>query len=70
MVVDDMIFNLQAVEILLSEYDKYFQIHSFYQANDVLEFYNKEKNIDIILMDIDMPEKDGIKLVSEMLQID
>ena len=60
-IVDDNVFLQKAVAEKISFFDdlklKYTAIH----GNDLLEKLEKDKNIDLILMDIEMPECNGIE---------
>ncbi|MEZ4878220.1 MAG: response regulator transcription factor [Flavobacterium sp.] len=60
-IVDDNVFLQKAVAEKLSFFDdlklKFTAIH----GNDLLEKLEKDKNLDLILMDIEMPECNGIE---------
>lgn len=60
-IVDDNVFLQKAVAEKISFFDdlklKYTAVH----GNDLLEKLEKDKNIDLILMDIEMPECNGIE---------
>ncbi len=60
-IVDDNVFLQKAVAEKISFFDdlklKYTSVH----GNDLLDKLEKDKNIDLILMDIEMPECNGIE---------
>ena len=60
-IVDDNVFLQKAVAEKISFFDdlklKYTAVH----GNDLLDKLEKDKNIDLILMDIEMPECNGIE---------
>ncbi|WP_321778939.1 response regulator [Sulfurimonas sp.] len=65
LVVEDNFINQKLMNILLKEYDvKVFTASNGNEAVDMCE----KKNFDIIFMDIDMPEKNGIIATKEIKQ--
>lgn len=66
MIVDDLVFNVLALEAALSEFEEKFSIFTFYGAEESIAFYKERRNIDLIFMDINMPEKDGLLAAKEI----
>lgn len=59
-VVDDSVLMTQAIEEKLSFFEDLNLLRTFDRGSEFLEFASNHKYIDIILMDIEMPEMDGI----------
>ncbi len=71
MVVDDMIFNLQAIEFLLQDYGNYLNLYSFFESQECINFYKTTHvPIHLVLMDIDMPDKNGITVLNQLIEFD
>ncbi len=39
MAVDDMVFNIQAIEFVLEDYKNYINIHSYCDAESAIEYF-------------------------------
>ncbi len=63
LVVEDNLINQRLMQIMLKEYD--ISIHIASNGNEAVDAC-KESNFDIIFMDIDMPEKNGIVATREI----
>lgn len=67
LVAEDNPINLKLIETLLSQYK--LKIRSVVNGKEAVDAYDKEKNFDLVLMDIDMPVMDGItatRLIKEI----
>jgi DNA-binding NarL/FixJ family response regulator len=60
-IVDDNVFLQKAVAEKLSFFEDLILKHTAIHGNDLLEKLEKDKNLDLILMDIEMPECNGIE---------
>ncbi|MUP37216.1 PAS domain-containing hybrid sensor histidine kinase/response regulator [Labilibaculum euxinus] len=60
LVVEDEEVNFMLLEILLSEFDSKLKIIHAKNGKDAIDLYQKNKNIDLILMDMKMPVMNGI----------
>ena len=67
MVVDDDMRNIFALSSLLE--DKGMVVVSHDNGRDAVNALRLEKNVDVILMDIMMPEMDGIDTIKEIRKI-
>jgi CheY-like chemotaxis protein len=66
MIVDDLVFNVMALEAALSEFEEKFNVFTFYGAEESIAFFKETRNIDLIFMDINMPDKDGLFAAKEI----
>lgn len=66
LIADDDQFIRTVLKKLLS---KYADIHEVDNGNDVIEAY-KQYNPDIAILDIHMPEKNGIELIKDIFEVD
>lgn len=65
--IDDSDIIINLIQILLES--EGYSFSYAYNATDALDLI-KQKNFDLILMDIEMPEKTGVELLEEMKQLD
>jgi CheY-like chemotaxis protein len=68
LIVDDDIRNIFALSSVLEEYDM--KIVSAENGRDAINILKNQSNIDIVLMDIMMPEFDGIDTMKEIRTIE
>jgi CheY-like chemotaxis protein len=67
LVVDDDMRNIFALSSVLEEY--HMIIRSADNGRDAINILQQEENIDIVLMDIMMPEMDGMETMREIRKI-
>lgn len=70
-IVDDHNFLIQSIKDRLSFFDNFEVIHTANNGKQAIELIQHNSNIDLILMDIDMPEINGIqatKIIKEQFQ--
>lgn len=58
LVAEDNPINLKLIETLLSQYK--LKVRTVVNGKEAVDVYDKEKNFDLVFMDIDMPVMDGI----------
>ena len=58
--VDDEIINLQIMKIVLK---KYYEVFTVDNGEDGLDILNKEKDISIVISDMNMPKMNGIEFI-------
>ena len=68
LVAEDNPINLKLIETLLSQYR--LKIISAVNGQQAVDIYKKDKGIDLVLMDIDMPVMDGIEATRMILDIE
>jgi len=68
LIVDDDIRNIFALSSVLEEYEM--KIVSAENGRDAIDILNNQPDIDIVLMDIMMPELDGIDTMKEIRKIE
>jgi len=68
LVAEDNPINLKLIETLLSQYK--LKVRSVVNGKEAVEAYDKEKNFDLVFMDIDMPVMDGITATRLIKEID
>jgi DNA-binding NarL/FixJ family response regulator len=67
LIVDDhRLFN-DGFKSLLSSIDRFSTIHQLYDSTIVLDYLDKHANIQLLLLDFNMPKKDGKELAIEVL---
>lgn len=67
--VDDEEVCLEIINFVLTS--KGFDVISFNRANEAIEFFQEKSNeIDLILLDMMMPEMDGLKVLEKIRQIE
>lgn len=66
---DHKLFRSGLVE-LLKKYNNFSIISEFEDGEELLDFIQKNKNIDIILLDINMPNCDGFEVLEKLSKID
>ncbi|MBN2596846.1 PAS domain S-box protein [Labilibaculum sp.] len=66
LVVEDEEVNFIFLEILLSEFDNKLKIIHAKNGKDAIDLYQKNENIDLILMDMKMPVMNGIDATIEI----
>ncbi len=67
LIVDDDMRNIFALSSVLEEYDM--QIKSTDNGRDAISLLDRDPNVDIVLMDIMMPEMDGLDTMREIRKI-
>lgn len=67
-IAEDNIFSLKAVEEKLSAFDDIVIIHTAQNGAKLLELLAKDSDIDLILMDIEMPVMNGIEATEKVKQ--
>lgn len=68
-IVDDHPIVIQGLEMML-EKDRLFKISgTFVKGEDILKFFKTNNNVDIVLMDITLPDANGIELCLEIKKI-
>jgi signal transduction histidine kinase len=68
LIAEDVLSNFQLVKAFLSQSEVI--IHWAQNGVEALDLFSKNRNIDIILMDIQMPVMDGLKALQQIRQID
>ena len=68
LVAEDNPINLKLIETLLSHYK--LKVKTVVNGKEAVEAYDKEKNLDLVFMDIDMPIMDGITATRMIKEID
>jgi signal transduction histidine kinase len=68
LIAEDVLSNFQLVKAFLSQSDV--TIHWAQNGVEALDLFSKNRNIDIILMDIQMPIMDGLKALQQIRQLD
>lgn len=68
LVAEDNPISLRLIETLLSQYK--LKIISAVNGKQAVEIYENDKNIDLVLMDIDMPVMDGIEATHNIIKIE
>lgn len=68
LVVDDSGTNLLLLQRLLE--DEGYEVEAYENPKEALKYVYKHKNLDLILLDIMMPELDGFKFLEELSQDD
>jgi len=68
LIVDDDIRNIFALSSVLEEYEM--KIDSAENGRDAINLLKEREDIDVVLMDIMMPEMDGIATMKEIRKID
>jgi CheY-like chemotaxis protein len=66
LVAEDEEVNFIFLEILLSEFDDKLKIIHAINGQDAIDLYHKNKNVNLILMDIKMPVMNGIDATIEI----
>jgi CheY-like chemotaxis protein len=67
LIVDDDMRNIFALSSVLEEYDM--QIKSTDNGRDAISLLDRDPDVDIVLMDIMMPEMDGLDTMREIRKI-
>jgi len=68
LVAEDNPINLKLIETLLSQYK--LKIKSVVNGKEAVDTYDKDRHIDLVFMDIDMPVMDGITATRMIKEID
>lgn len=68
-ITEDNFFALKALEEKLSVYDDVSIIHSVQNGSELLAVLDKNNDIDLILMDIEMPVMNGIEATEKVKQL-
>ncbi len=68
-ITEDNFFALRALEEKLSIYDDISIIHRAKNGAELLDILIKDNNIDLILMDIEMPVMNGIDTTEKVKQL-
>lgn len=67
-IAEDNHFSLKAIEEKLSAFDDIIMIHTAQNGAELLELLAKDSDIDLILMDIEMPVMNGIEAAEKVKQ--
>ena len=67
LIVDDDMRNIFALSSVLEEYDM--EISSTDNGRDAIKLLERDPEVDIVLMDIMMPEMDGLETMREIRKI-
>lgn len=65
--VDDKPANLLALEVLL---EPDYTVHSVTSGREALEFLRRDPNIDVIILDVQMPGMDGFETAGEIKKLE
>jgi DNA-binding NarL/FixJ family response regulator len=68
-IAEDNIFSLKALEEKLSNYEDITIIHKANNGSELLDLLVRNSNIDLILMDIEMPVMNGIEATGKVKQL-
>lgn len=68
-IAEDNIFSLKAIEEKLSAFDDIAIIHTAQNGAELLELLAKDSDIDLLLMDIEMPVMNGIETTEKVKQL-
>ncbi len=68
LVAEDNPINLKLIETLLSQYK--LKVRTVVNGKEAVDAYDKEKDFDLVFMDIDMPVMDGITATRMIKEID
>lgn len=67
LLVDDQVENLQTLVELLSPY---YNVHPFADGDAALGYARQQRPVDLVLLDVMMPGKDGYQLCAEFLSLE
>lgn len=68
-IAEDNIFSLKAIEEKLSAFDDIVIVHTAQKGAELLGLLSKDNDIDLILMDIEMPVMNGIEATEKVKQL-
>ena len=68
-IAEDNIFSLKAVEEKLSAFDDIVIVHTAQNGSELLELLTKDIDINLILMDVEMPVMNGIEAAEKVDQL-
>ncbi len=68
LVAEDNPINLKLIETLLTQYK--LKVKTVVNGKEAVDAYDKDKGIDLVLMDIDMPVMDGVTATRMIKEID
>ncbi len=68
-IAEDNHFSLKAIEEKLSAFDDIVIVHTAQNGAELLELLTKDSDIDLILMDIEMPIMNGIEAAEKVKQL-
>jgi CheY-like chemotaxis protein len=69
LIADDAPLNLLLIRSIINKFYSHVDVLEAVNGREVLEVY-KENHIDLILMDIQMPEKDGVETTREIRKLE
>ncbi len=67
--VDDNVFSLKALQEKLSLFDDVMIIHTAKNGKDIIALLKKDSHVQLILMDIEMPEMNGIDATEKIKEL-
>lgn len=66
LIADDHQMILDGLKVLLDQVDRFEVVGEASNGQEVIEMVKKAEELDIIVLDINMPEKDGIEVTTEL----